>query len=319
MSTILMGACWPLQGMSPAQKAVLVSLADQANDDGVCWPGITTIAKRTCLSERAVQDALAWLQAVGLVFREYRLNTSTSYTITPDGYKPENAPSKRARLTGADGAPGANGAPPANGAPGGADGAPPPRKSRTPGVQMAHPGGADGAPKSTLNRKKNRKGTTNEGSDGADAPAVPMVIVAPGGAIHTIPGELRYPGEKTQSHKTWIAYAIAYHGRYNTWPIWNATVGGQITNLIKRIGAELAPRVAVHFVRRVNEEFVVKQMHPVKLLLADAEKWATQFKTNATITSARAKQIDQSQSNFDAADEAMAIIRANRENQGARA
>lgn len=27
MSTILMSACWPLQGMSPAQKAVLISLA----------------------------------------------------------------------------------------------------------------------------------------------------------------------------------------------------------------------------------------------------------------------------------------------------
>ena len=47
MSTIIMAACWPLQGMSPAQKAVLISLADQASDDGVCWPGVNTIAART--------------------------------------------------------------------------------------------------------------------------------------------------------------------------------------------------------------------------------------------------------------------------------
>ena len=33
MSTIIMAACWPLQGMSPSQKAVLISLADKANDD----------------------------------------------------------------------------------------------------------------------------------------------------------------------------------------------------------------------------------------------------------------------------------------------
>nr|WP_252980563.1 helix-turn-helix domain-containing protein [Delftia acidovorans] len=139
-------------GNVPAQKAVLISLADQANDDGVCWPGVATIAKRTCLSERAVQDAIAWLQTVGVVFREYRINSSTSYTITPANFNPAAAPAKRKRGTGAGAAPGANGAPPANGAPG-ADGAPPPqlahqgvqmahlnpRRWRTPGVQMAHP------------------------------------------------------------------------------------------------------------------------------------------------------------------------------------
>lgn len=38
MSTIIMSQCWPLQGLSVTQKAVLISLADQANDDGVCWP-----------------------------------------------------------------------------------------------------------------------------------------------------------------------------------------------------------------------------------------------------------------------------------------
>lgn len=111
MSTMIMAACWPL-AMSPAQKAVLISLADQANDDGVCWPGVATIAKRTCLSERAVQDAIAWLQTVGVVFREYRINSSTSYTITPANFNPAAAPAKRKRGTGADAAPGANGAPP---------------------------------------------------------------------------------------------------------------------------------------------------------------------------------------------------------------
>lgn len=64
MSTILMAQCWPLKKMTVAQKAVLISLADQANDEGVCWPGVKTISMRTCLSERAVQEALSWLQAV---------------------------------------------------------------------------------------------------------------------------------------------------------------------------------------------------------------------------------------------------------------
>ena len=142
MSTMIMAACWPL-AMSPAQKAVLISLADQANDDGVCWPGVATIARRTCLSERAVQDAIAWLQTVGVVFREYRVNSSTSYTITPANFNPAAAPEKRKRGTGADAAPGANGAPPQMA-----------HRVQTahhpavgaPGVQMAHLNPANGAP-----------------------------------------------------------------------------------------------------------------------------------------------------------------------------
>ncbi|HCL4023078.1 TPA: helix-turn-helix domain-containing protein, partial [Pseudomonas aeruginosa] len=52
-----MTQCWPLQGMSAPQKAVLISLADNSNDDGVCWPSVAKIAERTCLSERAVRNA----------------------------------------------------------------------------------------------------------------------------------------------------------------------------------------------------------------------------------------------------------------------
>lgn len=166
-----MSACWPLQGMSPAQKAVLISLADQASDDGVCWPGVGTIARRTCLSERAVQEAIAWLQAVGLVFRHYRSGASTSYTVMPSSYRPESAPQPRQRTkkeaTPADGAPGADGAPPQMAHPGGANGAPPP-------PQMAHPGGAPGAPKSSLNRNLNHQGTVIVGAQAHNLPPPPV-------------------------------------------------------------------------------------------------------------------------------------------------
>ena len=42
MSTHILSACWALSGMSSTQKLVLISLADQANDDGVCWPSVPT-------------------------------------------------------------------------------------------------------------------------------------------------------------------------------------------------------------------------------------------------------------------------------------
>ncbi|MBV5727442.1 helix-turn-helix domain-containing protein, partial [Pseudomonas aeruginosa] len=88
MSTIIMSACWPLQGMSPAQKAVLISLADQANDQGVCWPAVDSIAMRCCLSKRAVQQAIKWLRSAGIVSVEERQGRSTMYSVTPAAYAP---------------------------------------------------------------------------------------------------------------------------------------------------------------------------------------------------------------------------------------
>lgn len=88
MSTILMTACWPLQGMTPAQKAVLISLSDNANDDGVCWPSVARICERTCLSERAVRNALRWLEEVKLLTSHQRHGRSTWYTVTPAAYAP---------------------------------------------------------------------------------------------------------------------------------------------------------------------------------------------------------------------------------------
>lgn len=132
MSTIIMSQCWPIEGISPAQKAVLISLADQANDDGYCWPSVGTIAKRTCLSERAVQGAIKWLHSAGLLTSDERRGTSSVYRITPAAY----APPQEMR--------------PADAAPRGAGNAPPP-------PQMLHPTPADAAPKPSMNRQLNRK------------------------------------------------------------------------------------------------------------------------------------------------------------------
>jgi hypothetical protein len=88
MSTMIMSQCWPLDGMSIAQKAVLISLADNANDQGVCWPSIPTIAKRVCASERAVQNAVKWLEDARIVTANRSNGRHTSYTITPAAYSP---------------------------------------------------------------------------------------------------------------------------------------------------------------------------------------------------------------------------------------
>lgn len=80
-----MSACWPLQ-MPPTQKAVLISLADNANDHGECWPSIATIAERTCFSERAVQNAIKWLEEIGIVAADRSNGRHTRYVLAPEKY-----------------------------------------------------------------------------------------------------------------------------------------------------------------------------------------------------------------------------------------
>jgi biotin operon repressor len=86
MSTIVMSACWPL-ALPPTAKAVLISLADNANDHGSCWPSIPTIAERTCLSERAVHAAIKTLEAHGVVTANRSNGRHTSYTVAPQNHR----------------------------------------------------------------------------------------------------------------------------------------------------------------------------------------------------------------------------------------
>lgn len=123
MSTSIMSNCWPIRDLSPAQKSVLISLADNANDDGVCWPSVAKIAIRTCLSERAVQAAIRSLMDRGFLTSNQRSGRSTVYTIN-----------HRAICTPADAAP------PQEIHPTPAGDAPPP-------PQMPHPTPADAAPR----------------------------------------------------------------------------------------------------------------------------------------------------------------------------
>lgn len=99
MSTYVMSACWPLQ-MSPTQKAVLISFADNANDEGYCWPSIPAICERTCLGRTAVIEAIRWLESQELVVADRSNGRHTRYVITPPGYVP---PGTRKPVRHADG------------------------------------------------------------------------------------------------------------------------------------------------------------------------------------------------------------------------
>lgn len=81
-----MAACWPLQ-MPPTQKSVLISLADNANDHGVCWPSIPKICQRTCFGRTAVIDAVHWLEAHGYLIADRSNGRRSTYQVVVPGQK----------------------------------------------------------------------------------------------------------------------------------------------------------------------------------------------------------------------------------------
>ncbi len=65
MSVHLSSQVWKLKTPDAATKLVLLKLADNANDDGECWPSLTTISRETCLDRSTVCRKIAYLAAVG--------------------------------------------------------------------------------------------------------------------------------------------------------------------------------------------------------------------------------------------------------------
>ncbi|HDS1582171.1 TPA: helix-turn-helix domain-containing protein [Stenotrophomonas maltophilia] len=288
MSTIIMSQCWPLQDLSVTQKAVLISLADQANDEGVCWPAIATIGKRCCMSARAVRTAMDHLEVVGLLTRERRFNSSNVYVVTPDKFNASAAAPKGKRKAGKGGdAAGAGDAPHAGGAPDAPRGAP-----RAGGDAAG--AGLEVRPVPP-NRHITLKEPSGEPSFPAGLPAAPPMVDSE--------TELQ-----AACRATWGAYAIAYRDRHGVAPVRNAKVNANVKQIVQRLGREEAPAVAAWFLT-VNERYVVQGMHDLGQLLARCEAYRTQWATGRQMTQASAQQQDQTQSNANAADEAKAMLR----------
>jgi len=81
MSIQLINEVWKLD-LPSTDKFVLISLADQANDYGVCWPSISKIAKRCGITDRAAQIVIGRLASRGLISRALRQGATTFYKIT---------------------------------------------------------------------------------------------------------------------------------------------------------------------------------------------------------------------------------------------
>ena len=93
MSIRALNWAWSLQ-LSPVHKVIVLALADSADDHGVCWPKICTLARKASVSERTVQRALMTFRSQGILesearFRDDGSRTSNRYflSLNPGGDK----------------------------------------------------------------------------------------------------------------------------------------------------------------------------------------------------------------------------------------
>jgi hypothetical protein len=112
-------------------------------------------------------------------------------------------------------------------------------------------------------------------SPSSSSSAYASSLVSEGGAKAPPPR-----ADKELNAVTWKAYETAYFNRYKAEPVRNATVNGQISNLVKRLGKE-APDVVRYYVEQ-DRPFYNQSCHPVGLCLKDAEALRTQWATGHT-------------------------------------
>lgn len=97
--------------------------------------------------------------------------------------------------------------------------------------------------------------------------------------------------EATIGPAIWEAYRSAYRERYGEDPVRNAKVNSQIKQFMTRVPAGEGPAIAAFYVQH-NHGLYVGKMHPVGLLLQDAEKLRTEWATGRMMTGTQARQVE---------------------------
>lgn len=119
-----------------------------------------------------------------------------------------------------------------------------------------------------------------------------------------IPDDMPGPKDpKCKTYRVWANYAFAYRNRYGVWPVWNAAAGGMLGKLIDHVGADEAPKVAAFYVG-VNDSRLINDCHSLNILIAKASAFRTQWATGRQMNSRTARQMEDTQANMNAAQEA---------------
>ncbi|EFG8804453.1 helix-turn-helix domain-containing protein [Shigella flexneri] len=88
MSMNLMAKAMNIKVGNPLRKLILIKLADNANDNGECWPSYQHVADQCEVSRSTVKSHIRALEEMGLLKRECRrkgeLNQSNVFYLTLD-------------------------------------------------------------------------------------------------------------------------------------------------------------------------------------------------------------------------------------------
>lgn len=290
MSMELMVKAMKTKVGNPLRKLVLIKLADNANDMGECWPSYQHVADQCEISKRSVMNHINTLCGAGLLRKEIRKggpkgNSSNVYYLTLSGAADSLGVVQQIHQGSAAGSP--------------------------PSAADSLGGSAGAAPRTSHSFESVKEPVTEPVATQAEA-VVAEGIVVPFTAQQPrceIPADM--PGPKDQSCKTfkaWANYAMAYRKRYHAWPVWNAKAGGQVGQLISRLGIDVAHHVAAYFLT-INDARLINGCHNLGDLLAKAEAYHTQWVTNRQMNATTARQQERTQANMNAAQEAADAIR----------
>ncbi len=215
----------------PCAKAVLVALANRADENGRCFPGLGDLEVRTEWNRRTIQRALRLLEERQLLIVLPRCDPKTGkqssnlYQLNMcamgDTATPLRAAQRRRE-----------------------DGVVTPR-----GAAQRQGEGVVATPESSSESSSEQ--SLNTGARSYDLPAQP------------------------KSAAVWDAYSGEYVRRYGIEPVRNRRTNALLCQLVDRLGAEDAPRVARFYVHHPKPVYVSNR-HPATLLLRDAEGLRTE-------------------------------------------
>lgn len=101
MSVAWLNWAFEVEGLKPSEKAVLICLANHADEYGYCYPSQERLARHTSLTTRSIRTACDGLEAKGVIERrreQARTNNYIRYTydlikqdVASDDKLPENS------------------------------------------------------------------------------------------------------------------------------------------------------------------------------------------------------------------------------------
>lgn len=115
----------------------------------------------------------------------------------------------------------------------------------------------------------------------------------------TVPGTSASPGdsEERPTVATRKAYGAAYLQRWGVEPIIGSKSNGMLMHFVNLVGREAAPEIATFYLSH-NWSLYVNAKHPIDLLLRDAPKLHTEWKTNSPSTYGEAQQQERTSDNL---------------------